>query len=62
VIDVVDDPDFVLGVVVSVKASRVLRHRALSGDRHGEHKGVKSRAVEALTDVATRGENNPRTL
>ena len=61
-IDVVDDPDFAPGVVVSVKPSCVLGHRALPGDRHGEHEGVKTRVVEALADVAARGENNPRTL
>lgn len=60
VIDVVDDPDFVLGFVVAVKASCVLGHRPLPGDRHGEHEGVEPRVVEALADIATDSENNAR--
>lgn len=61
-VDVVEDPDLVLGVVVAVQAPRVLGHRPLPCDGHGEHERVESRVVEALADVAASCKDYARTL
>src|SRR3954447_16967585 len=59
-VDVIDDADLVLGVVVSVQPTGVLRRRALPSDRHREYERVQARVVEPLTDIPARREHYAR--
>lgn len=59
-IDAVDDARFDLPSVRSVQAPRVLHQRPSPGDREGEEQDVQAGVVEALADVAPRGEEESR--
>jgi hypothetical protein len=56
-INVIVDPNLGLARVETVQPSRVLHERALPGDGQGQKQRVEACIVEALANVATRGQD-----